>query len=444
MDAETVPPPPPPAPSVRALTCPSCGGTIELRAAGYTVTVACQYCSSLLDVANPDVRLITEYHLAMQGLEIPLGTRGTLRGVEWEAIGYVQRSEGGAYPWEEYLLFNPYHGYRWLITNGRGWSFGEMLTRTPTWEASHLSVDGESYDHFFANGQAQVDYVVGEFYWRVKVGETVSTDDYVRPGRMLSREANEEEVSWTRSDWLPPSEIEAAFPVRAPRHPSPPLPHQPSPYRGVVRTGLGIGMAAIVFLIFAAIFFGGGKTHFERDVRVVMGVPFFEALGPITLDRSRQIVQVHARAPGLEQGWIDLEYTLVNRATQATYEAYKTAERYSGRDSDGDWTEGSRSATAKFASIPAGTYDLLVNYSAQRWSGGGYYPDRPLTMTIRVSSGGVFVSNVILAILFILLPIFYFLMRHLAFEHARQAESDFGVSGAAALFESSDDDEEED
>ncbi|MDB5721169.1 MAG: hypothetical protein JWP15_1787, partial [Alphaproteobacteria bacterium] len=44
-----------PAPAVKALTCPACGGTVTLRAAGYTVTVACEYCGSILDVANPEV-----------------------------------------------------------------------------------------------------------------------------------------------------------------------------------------------------------------------------------------------------------------------------------------------------------------------------------------------------------------------------------------------------
>ena len=34
------------APAVRALSCPSCGGTVELRAAGYTMSVGCQYCGS--------------------------------------------------------------------------------------------------------------------------------------------------------------------------------------------------------------------------------------------------------------------------------------------------------------------------------------------------------------------------------------------------------------
>src|SRR4051794_9094224 len=186
------------APAVKALTCPSCGGTVTLRAARYRVTVACEYCGSILDVANPEVRLITEYSQALEELEIKLGARGTLKGVEWEVVGYLGRSEHGTYPWSEYLLFNPYHGYRWLVTNGRGWSFGEMLTRTPggvTWRG--INLDGQDYRPFFANGQAQVDYVLGEFYWRVAVGEEVRSDDYVRPGWMLSREANGEEISWT-------------------------------------------------------------------------------------------------------------------------------------------------------------------------------------------------------------------------------------------------------
>jgi uncharacterized Zn finger protein len=58
----------PVAPAVKALTCPSCGGTVTLRAAGYTVTVACEYCGSILDVTNPEVRLITEYKQAVEGL----------------------------------------------------------------------------------------------------------------------------------------------------------------------------------------------------------------------------------------------------------------------------------------------------------------------------------------------------------------------------------------
>ena len=462
-----------PAPAVKALDCPSCGGTIQLRAAGYTVTVACQYCGSILDVANPDVRLIKEYHEAAAQLEIPLGTRGTLRGVEWVAIGYVRRSEGGDYPWEEYLLFNPYHGYRWLITNGRGWSFGEQLTRAPHWSDGSVALDGESYAPFFTDGRAQVDYVLGEFYWRVKVGEQVATDDYVRPGFMLSREANEQEISWSRSELLARREIGEAFGVSAPRNPWPPLPHQPSPYRRVMSVGWKIALGTLAFLILVTILFGGGDPLLRQTVPLSLdGRENSVTLGPITVTRPYQIVRIGAQVPNLENAWVDLDYSLVNRENQETYQAYGIAERYSGRDSDGPWTEGSRAATVKLAAVPRGTYDLVVDYSGSRWSGGmSSYTPPPVDLppidgwtqggdskteppsqaaepgthevAIEVGTGFVFTSNFILALILLFLPLLWFFRKHLKFERARQAESDTGPTGLAAMFEQSEDDEEE-
>lgn len=445
-----------PAPATKALSCPSCGGTLNLRAAGYTVTVACQYCGSILDVANPDVRLIAEYHQAAAEIEIPLGTRGTLRGVEWEAIGYVQRSEGGAYPWEEYLLFNPYHGYRWLISNGRGWSFGEMLTRAPVWQFGAVTLDGHGYSAFFSDGRAQVDYVLGEFYWRVQVGEQVSTDDYVRPGFMLSREQNAQEVSWTLSQWLEPNEIKQAFGVEPPRNPWPPLPHQPSPYGGRIRSGFKLALAALLFLALVTIFFGGGPTLYKTNLPVALdGREHTTTLGPVTLTRPYQLVSIRASSPQINNGWVDLDYALVNRATQTAYTAYGLAERYSGSDSEGYWTEGSGGATVKIAAVPAGTYDLVVDYTGNWWAGASSSSystystyssgvsssgDVPGGVTIEVSRGSVFVSNFVLAMLLILGPFLFFLWRHIRFESARKAEADTG--GVGSMFDSDDEEDE--
>lgn len=452
-EAAAPPPPAPPAPAIKALSCPSCGGTINVKAAGYTVTVACIYCGSILDVANPQVRLITEYRQAMAELEIPLGTRGVLRGVEWEAIGYTRRSEHGSYPWDEYLLFNPYQGYRWLITNGRGWSFGEMLTRAPDWGTGGPLLDGQDYAPFFADGQAQVDYVVGEFYWRVQVGEEVATDDYVRPGFMLSREANAQEVSWTLSALLEPDEIRDAFGVVPNPNPWPPLPHQPSPYRAVMKTGAKIGLVMLAVLFVLTVFMSGGPTLVDGTVPFTLdGQQRTATIGPLTVTRPYQLVAIRAFAPAVENGWIDLDYSLVNRATQDSYEAYGIAERYSGSDSDGPWTEGSRGGTVKLAAVPAGTYDLIVEYTGNRWTGssyssyGGYttYDSGGGSLQIRVSRGGIFPSNFFLAAILILLPLLWFGWQHIRFEQARQDESDVGRTGMAKLFTGSDEEDEED
>ena len=79
----------------------------------------------------------------------------------------------------------------------------------------------------------------------------------------------------------------------------------------------------------------------------------------------------------IENEWVDLDYSLVNRATQASYDAYGLAEHYYGRDSDGPWTEGDRSGTIKIAAVPAGSYDLVVTYSGHEWASPSTLDTRP-------------------------------------------------------------------
>ncbi|MDP5281139.1 DUF4178 domain-containing protein [Sphingomonas sp. DG1-23] len=429
-----------PAPAAKALTCPSCGGGVELRAAGYTVHVACQYCSSILDVTDPQVKLVAAYSLHMAELEIPLGTRGVLRGVEWEAIGYLQRSENGAYGWEEYLLFNPYHGYRWLVKVRGGWSLGETLTVTPDWLSyDRLGVGSEAYTHFFADGEARVDYVLGEFYWRVAVGEKVATADWARPGAMLSREANASEVSWTRNAWLPRPEIAKAFGVDTRQITWPPLPHQPSLWGAWLGTGLKLGATAFAFLLLFAILFGGSQWSAAGSFAVrADGGEQSVTLGPITLPRRYQSVHLRADVPRLENGWVDLDYSLVDRKTQQVYEVYGAAERYSGSDSDGPWSEGSRGTEVSIASVPGGIYDLVVEYKGNRWTGTGSYsteaadwmdPANLPEVQVEMRQGVLYASNLLIALILIAIPLLFALIRHIAFEAARKGESDFAPAG---------------
>ena len=438
-------------PAVKALACPNCGGTVTLRAAGYTVTVACEYCGSLLDVSKGEVRLLERYQRAVGGLDIALGTRGTLDGIEWEAIGHLDRSEGGSYPWEEYLLFNPYHGYRWLMWDGRGWSFGEMLTQTPSYDGGGMRVGDIRFERFFVNGRARVDAVVGEFYWRVKRGEQVASDSWVAPGLMLSREENAEEVSWTLLRLLSAAEIKAAFAVDAPRDPWPPLPHQPSPYRGAIAPMGWIAALALLFMLIAAIAFSGERTLARTTLPIAAdGRDQSATIGPITLNSPWQKVVIRAEVPQVDNGWVDLDYALVDRKTQARYEAGGAAEQYHGRDNDGSWSEGSRGARVSVASVPAGSYDLVIDYKGNRWTDtnqviGSFAPDWRLEgspqVAIEAASGASFFDNWLLAALLIALPFGWFLFRHIRFEQARQDQSDVGRTGMAAMFSGSGDDD---
>jgi hypothetical protein len=290
----------------------------------------------------------------------------------------------------------------------------------------------------------------------VKVGETVRTDDYVCPGFMLSREANEKEVAWTLLELLEPREIESAFGVKAPRNPWPPLPHQPSPHRPTLRTASIFGFGLVALLLLIAIAFSGDRVLYRGSVSAALGATRNATIGPITLDRPYQAVTIRARASWLDNGWIDLDYALVDRKSQTAWAAYGLAERYSGRDSDGAWTEGNRASRVKIARVPAGTYDLVVDYSAQRWrgassnalSGLGFDADprednSEREIEIEVRQGAVFFSNYLLAILLILFPLLLMLSRHVKFEQARQDQGDHGRTGIAKAFTSHSEEDDE-
>jgi hypothetical protein len=146
------------------------------------------------------------------------------------------------------------------------------------------------------------------------------------------------------------------------------------------------------------------RPRAERDAR------------PDQLPRRYQNVQMRADVPRLENGWVDLDYSLVDRKTQQVYEAYGAAERYSGRDSDGDWSEGSRGTAVSIASVPAGSYDLVVDYKGNRWTGATSYtteatgwmdPSNAPEVKVEVRHGVVYFSNLLIALILIAIPLLF-------------------------------------
>lgn len=415
------------APAAEQFNCPNCGGTIEIKAAGSSVSIACQYCGSTLDVANPDVSIIERYEGAVRKLELPLGSRGVLRGTEWDVIGYQRRSENGQYPWDEYLLFNPYEGYRFLDTDGRGWTLARQLTEVPIKHRGlGASIGGEYFSPFYAQTRAQVDYVLGEFYWRVGVGEEALTADFVKPGRMLSWERTKEETVWTLGELLEPHEITEAFGIDPPKGGGLPLPHQPSPHRKKAGQFMKLALAVTVVLIVITALFGG--TSDPQTARINLstnGVEQTAKVGPIILERARQAVTVSASAPRIQNGWIDLNYTLTNRETGEVFEANNVVERYSGRDGEGNWSEGSQYSSSKFSMVPSGTYELNVYAAGNRWASNTGGSSNSAQVEVTIEKGATFYSNLFLALLFVFIPALWQWVKHLSFESRRRSDSDF-------------------
>jgi hypothetical protein len=360
----------------RAVTCPSCGGSIEIRAAGYTVTLACRYCGSVLDVAHEDVRLIKAYRRVAKDFAIALGTRGTLFDVEWEVLGAMRRRSGSAV-WQEFLLFNPYAGYRWLVEAEGEWQFGTMLLDRPeddglsvTWRGQSFALDEEV--------QIETTTVLGEFYWRAARGDKVQGATFTRGREVLSRETSADEVNWTQLIAVSAEWISDAFVVKQKNRSRPPrlrgqglkqgFIKAPTMDEGDLPAMLLMALAALLMIMAVQTFLSGPQVCADGRATVEVGAPTSaQPIGTIEVRRAWQFVTITVDSDSFQNRWVDLDYSLVNRKTQQSIDAYGIVEFYTGTDSDGPWSEGSHQTETLFSSVPQGTYDVFVDVGAHGW-----------------------------------------------------------------------------
>ncbi|MCB9763218.1 MAG: DUF4178 domain-containing protein [Alphaproteobacteria bacterium] len=224
---------------VRTLRCPNCGGTLSLRAPGASQAIACEYCGSELSLAEHGE--VTEAILRAQAVDrlwkplLELGSKGRLRGIDWEIIGAMRRAvrvDGVDYGWTEYLLYNPYRGFRWLVEANGHFNLVRLLADVPpggggNYTPDRLNYQGDTFKHF-QSGQARVRRVLGEFTWQVHAGDAAGTADWVAPPRMLSRERTHNETTWSLGEYLPVAEVRAAFGPTPEPHGI--APNQPNPF----------------------------------------------------------------------------------------------------------------------------------------------------------------------------------------------------------------------
>jgi len=445
-------------PKPKALNCPNCGSAIELRAMGAAAAVVCSYCSVTLDATNPQLVILQRFQAQMtvQPL-IPLGSRGKLFGAIWEIIGFQQRGidvEGTNYFWREYVLFNPYKGFRYLSEYDNHWSFvtplpslpvpGQNANSRPT-----MTLDGVTYSHF-QTARAYTWFVIGEFPWQVKVGEIVSTADYVAAPKMLSSETTENEVTWSRGEYIEGKDLWAAFqlPNAAPAAIGV-YSIQPAPIDNRA------GRPWKLFLLFAAllmtmmIFFSARarqETVLDQTYayQPVVGEKSF-VTKPFDLAGNSANLQVEVFGEGIDNDWIFISMALINESTGQAYDFGRQISYYSGTDGGEAWSENNLKDSAVLPSIPGGRYYLRIEPETEPPTPGvpAALP-KPFKYNVKLVRDVPFYFRYFLGLFFLLLPLPFLGRRGPNFENLRWTESDYGVPPNAIVWKSNssgDDDE---
>jgi DNA-directed RNA polymerase subunit RPC12/RpoP len=357
----------------KRIDCANCGGAIELVDPEHAQRVGCPSCGTLLELDSDKSRALEAANKIAAAPAIPLGAQGELAGELVQVLGFMERrvkAEGRWWPWREYLLRTPRGAYRWLVEDSGHWLYAKPV---PYATVAGGSYEGTPFKHY-TSGEAQVHWVVGEFYWQVQAGETVQSKDFSAPPRALSIESTPLEVQASLSRSIEPEELEAAFeaPLKLPPRSGVGM-AQESPHRPRAEWKL-YGLLAVL-LIALRIFFGVTQRN---------EVVFAGQLGPTPADKNADPAAqfsdeftlradpgnlvLQLQVPGLEQGWIGLDGALVNMDSGQVTTFRASAQRYSGVSGGERWSEGNRRGTAVIGSVPAGTYRLRL--AAGGWDAG--------------------------------------------------------------------------
>lgn len=423
-------PMPPSKPQVRALNCPNCGAALTLRSFNNAVTVVCESCHSILDAKDPALQVLQRFKAAAGEDRplIPLGTRGKIRGTDYDVTGFERRTihvDAVPYSWHEYVLFNPYKGFRYLTEYNGHWNDVSTLRSLPQIlpYASPPKVKylGETYRHF-QTARAGTASVLGEFPWQVRVGESAEVTDYVSPPRVISSEQTGNEITWSMGEYISGKDIWKAF--NLPGDPPESIgvyENQPAPLRSDTKNLWVVFAAFLVLLVVmmigfdmsaskAEVFTGYYKYDSNQRGEASFVTDEFEIRG----HTSNVVVDT---STDLNNRWIYLNYALINEETGQAFDFGREVSYYHGYDSDGSWSEGSANDSVAVPRVPPGRYYLRVEPEGDPGYGVTYY-------TISIKRDVPQNSWYGIALGALLLPAILLTWRTLSFEHLRWSESD--------------------
>jgi hypothetical protein len=420
-------PPTPPKPATKALNCPQCGAALVIRSMDRAVSIVCEHCHSILDAKDPELQVVQRFQAAVNEDRplIPLGTRGKIRGTDYEVIGFQRRTiteDGIDYSWHEYLLFNPYKGFRYLTEYNGHWNDVAPVTGLPTGDGMHAQYLGKTYKHF-QTATARTTYVLGEFPWQVRINEKALCYDYVSAPYMLSSEVMANETTWSLGEYVHGEDLWKNF--KLPGRPPTPIgvyEDQPSPLGAKAGTiWLTFAVLSLALVLFMIVNFAMSEREpvFRQNYVFLQNKPGQEPsfVTPVFELKGRTSnIEVQTTA-SINNEWIYLNYALINDTTGQAYDFGREVSYYYGRDSDGNWSEGSREDSVFVPSIPAGRYYLRVEPESSPSFGAIQY-------SITITRDVPVMSLYLVAFLALLFPALLFSWRVFNFEQMRWAESD--------------------
>lgn len=369
--------------TLRRITCESCGVTVPLQGGDAAKSVSCPQCEAVLDVSRPG-SMRSSVLAKLRGEQRPrvpvkLGQPFNYDDTTYRVVGHIRYVESWGierWRWDEFMLYHPDRGYRWLILEDGHFTFAWELKERPEHfsprvcsRKQKLSFLGKRWQVFEVSENAtRVEWVDGELPWVAAVGDQNSYMDAIAPPHLLSAEWTREEMEWYRGVYIPRPKAARALGVDEEQLPAVVgvAPHQP--YGGSAfsrQAGAVMLLFGLLFLVFGlgSLFSTGKMIH---NVTVTPGQYVEEYLtSPFTVTESNTVCKTVFES-SVDNSWVYLEVALINSEDEALLDFSAEMSYYHGRSGGESWSEGSRDDYKLFRVQNPGEYRFLVYGQAGR------------------------------------------------------------------------------
>ncbi len=356
--------------TITSINCTACGAGLNVLGGGRVQTHICSYCGSHLDAQ--DAYKVLEKFDSLDRPDSPfhIGMTGQVRGVDYTVIGTLGFEEyyrGRTWRWIDHQLYSPTHGYAFMTVEKGHFIFSRAYRKptTPSWlsptevelrETPPVVMGGADRFRYYDTSTAQITFAEGEFNWQPKLGDTSTTVNLMSSDAVLgfSKTTTQEEI--IRSIY--PDQVEIAESFGLEWAPAIHGVHRLQPYRAGLHTGFVrmtalVAMLASLVMFLAALAMGSGTVISEQNVQrnVLPTAINFEITNPNHIATLRL-------DGDFNNSWAYLDIAITGPDDGLIFETGREISYYSGRDSDGNWSEGRRNTRLRFRPTMAGTHTL--------------------------------------------------------------------------------------
>jgi len=331
------------------------------------------------------------------------GMQGEIHGVLFTIIGMVGWEAQGDV-WVDLQLYSETHGYAWLSYERGHVCFVRKTRHLPNalvWNlAPKQSVtDGLRTYRLYERYMATINYVAGELTWVAAVGNRVQIVEAIAPPLLLSGERSSTETEYHLSEYLDPAAVYRAFQVSGQIWPRAGV-HAAQPYHGPFKDALS--KAAFPFAILsgvlaAALWLFGSGVQIHQETFLPGDLQTGRHSAEIEITRPNRLVALEMET-NLDNAWVDFDIDVL-KDNEEIFSMGKAFSFYEGRDDEGYWSEGSRSARALFKVPEPGRYRLNIQLAD---GGTGETGTTPPETTLELSVRQGYISSYYFVILLII------------------------------------------